>query len=329
MKDSLALLDEAQVDEKATVPVDSGDVGQAISRALSKKIQGYKKDLGDANRIVVMGLDAATPGRAAVTFYRELTGSEFLERIESWHSDYSWIQNYSGEIKFVGAPAPKDIAEATYGRRLDDKIRKATIERILTCITDGKKVPRDLVAITKNRAVNRAGMENWEWEKHLGITCALFRGYYKERNYQMALEENRTSRDYLYGRLLAIAEHVESRALYVAGENRETNAAKLMYRFSQRPYSTWLILEMNLLPYKTRLQAKRPTFLKDMKLLLDEVHHHFQGKDYMDDHNLSGEFLLGYHCQRKKLWENPKTNPDNDTNQEFSNNADIEGGDHE
>ncbi|HPL67960.1 MAG TPA: type I-C CRISPR-associated protein Cas8c/Csd1 [Smithellaceae bacterium] len=329
MKDSFALLDEAREGEEVSVPLDSGDVGQAFSRALSKKIQGYKKDLGDASRIIVMGLDAVTNGRASVTFYRELTGSEFLERIESWHSDYSWIQNYSKEIKFVGAPAPKDIAEAAYGRRMDDKIRKATIERLLPCIADGKKLPRDLVEITRNRAANRVGMENWEWEKHIGITCALFRGYYKERNFQMALEENRSSRDYLYGRLLAIAEHIESRALFVAGENRETNAAKLMHRFSERPYSTWLVLEMNLLPYKTRLQAKRPIFLKYMKSLLDEVHHLFQDNDYMDDRKLSGEFLLSYHCQRKKLWNNPKTNPENDSNEELSTNANVEGGNHE
>ncbi|MFA7465073.1 MAG: type I-C CRISPR-associated protein Cas8c/Csd1, partial [Syntrophales bacterium] len=136
-------------------------------------------------------------------------------------------------------------------------------------------------------------------------------------------------RDYLYGRLLAIAEHIESRALFVAGENRETNAAKLMHRFSERPYSTWLVLEMNLLPYKTRLQAKRPIFLKYMKSLLDEVHHLFQDNDYMDDRKLSGEFLLSYHCQRKKLWNNPKTNPENDSNEELSTNANVEGGNHE
>ena len=117
----------------------------------------------------------------------------------------------------------------------------------------------------------------------------------------MALETERDSRDYLYGRLLAVAEHMESRALYVTGEIRDTNAAKLMQRFSERPYSTWLQIEQALVPYKTRLQARRPGFLKTMKDLLDEIHFMFITEDYMSDAPLTGEFLLGYHCQRRDL----------------------------
>jgi hypothetical protein len=32
---------------------------------------------------VVMALDSATPGRMAITYYRELQASEFLERIKA------------------------------------------------------------------------------------------------------------------------------------------------------------------------------------------------------------------------------------------------------
>lgn len=117
----------------------------------------------------------------------------------------------------------------------------------------------------------------------------------------MTLETDRKTRDYLYGRLLAIAEHIEGRALYVGGESRDTTAAKLMQRFAERPASTWRIIEPALMPYKSRLRAKRPAFLREMDKLLDEVIPSFQGDDFVDDRKLSGEFLLGYHCQRKKL----------------------------
>ena len=115
-------------------------------------------------------------------------------------------------------PAPADIAEAAYGTRVDDKLRKATVERLLPCIVDGLPVPVDLVKSTTRRASNRVGLDRWDWERGLGIACALFKGYHTERGYQMALEQDRTSRDYLYGRLLAIAENIEGRALFVAGE---------------------------------------------------------------------------------------------------------------
>ena len=119
----------------------------------------------------------------------------------------------------------------------------------------------------------------------------------------MGLETERDSRDYLYGRLLAVAEHIESRALYIAGESRDTNAAKLMQRFSERPYSTWLQIEQALVPYKSRLQAqpRQTGFLFTMKNLLGEIHSLFNREDYMNDIKLEGEFLLGYHCQRRDL----------------------------
>ena len=285
---------------------DIGDAGQAFALRLKKAIAGYRTKLDPTEDIVVMGLDSATPGRMAITYYRELQGSEFLDRIQSWHEQLAWPQNFGKESRFIGAPAPRDIAEAAFGRRLDDKLRKATVERLLPCIVDGQPLPRDLVESTVRRICNRVGLEHWAWEKNLGIACGLFKGFFKKREYQMTLETNRRSRDYLYGRLLAIAEHIEGRALYVGGETRDTTAAKLMQRFADRPASTWRIIEPALKPYTSRLRAKRPAFLREMDKLLDEVIPSFQGDDFMDDSKLSGEFLLGYHCQRQVL-NPPKT----------------------
>jgi len=121
----------------------------------------------------------------------------------------------------------------------------------------------------------------------------------------MALERERTSRDYLFGRLLALAEHLESRALYVGGEKRATNAEKLMQRFADRPQSTWLILETNIAPYKVRLSTKRPGFLHNMKQEIDAVVNAFETEDFISDKRLTGEFLLGYHCQRAALRSEP------------------------
>lgn len=283
-----------------------GNAGQAFGKRLSLAVAGYRAKLGPTDDIVVMGLDSATPGRMAITYYRELTGSEFLERVETWHRTHAWPQNFGKELKFVGVPAPRDIAEAAFGRRLDDKLKKATVERLLPCIVDGQPLPRDLVESTVHRASNRVGLDHWEWEKTLGIACALFKGAFKNEEYHMTLETDRHTRDYLYGRLLAIAEHIESRALYVAGEKRDTTAAKLMQRFADRPASTWRIIEPALKPYISRLRAKRPSFMYEMDKLLDEIVPGFVGNDFLDDSKLSGEFLLGYHCQRQIL-SPPKT----------------------
>lgn len=293
-------------------PAYQGDAGQAFTVRLIRYIAGYRASLGATDAIVVMALDSATPGRMAITYYRELTGSEFLERIQLWHESCAWHQNFGKNFKFVGVPSPRDITEAAYGRQADgksgEKLRKVTVERLLPCIIDGRPIPRDIVESTVRRAVNRPGLEKWEWEKNLGIACALFRGHHKQRSYEMALELDRTSRDYLFGRLLAVAERIEDTALYLAKENRGTSAAKLMQRFADHPYSTWRTIELCLTPYKTRLRSRAPGFLVNMEKLVDDIVCAFRGQDFMSEARLSGEFLLGYHCQRQALWQKSESN---------------------
>ena len=291
-----------------SLPIDKPppDAAQAFALRLKRTLAGYGAKLDPGADIVVMGLDSTSgmQGRLAITYYRELKGSEFLERIEAWHTKVAWQQNFGKDSHFVGAPAPKDIVEAAFGRRVDDRLIKATIERLLPCIVDGQAIPHDLVVATSRRASNRTGFkpkESWQWEKCLGIACALFKGYHSERSYQMALEPDRTTRDYLYGRLLAIAEDIERHALFVAGEKRDTSAARLMQRFADRPFSTWRTLEVSLTPYKSRLRAQRGGLLFKREQLLDDTMAKFIADDYANDAPLTGEFLLGYHCQRQDL----------------------------
>jgi CRISPR-associated protein Csd1 len=311
LADTAELFSAARVDETAAEDLSyRGDVGQHFALRLRKAISGYRARLENTGDVVVLGIDSATPGRMAITYYRELTGSQFLERIGDWHARHAWSQVYSEDNHFVGAPAPREIAEAAYGERVDETLRNATVERLLPCIVDARPLPHDIVTSTVRRACNRAAIKRWRWEKYLGIACALVRGS-KEEGYRMSLEEDRTTRDYLFGRLLAIAENIEQRALHLANEQRETNASKLMQRFADHPCSTWRSIEGALTPYKARLRTKRPSVLLERDKLLDTVMGMFRSEDFISDSKLSGEFLLGYHCQREVLW--PKGRPNGGT----------------
>nr|MCK4564958.1 type I-C CRISPR-associated protein Cas8c/Csd1 [Verrucomicrobiota bacterium] len=277
------------------------NTAQQFGFKLSKRIAGYSARLGETDEIVVMGLDSATPGRMAITFYRELTGSEFLKRIESWHRSCCWFQNFGKDTKFIGAPSPNDIAKAAYGKDVDDKLKRATISRLLPCIVDGMPLPKDLLNSCFHNAVRRSAFDVWEWEKILGITCALYKNYNKEtEDHVMALDRTRKTRDYLYGRLLAVGDGIEGFALGLAGEKRPTNAARLMQRFADYPCSTWRTIELKLVPYKARLGAR----IKKYQEELDEIMNLFDPDEYTDEKMpLGGEFLLGFHCQRTVLIE--------------------------
>lgn len=281
-----------------------GDAGQAYALALKRKIAGYRSRLPPSATVIVMALDSATPGRLSIAFYREFGAAEFLDRIEAWHERFAWHQNFGGNRKFVGAPAPRDIAEAAYGPGVDQLLRKACVERLLPCLVDGQPLPRDLAEATFRRATRRVGLDAWDWERTLGVACALFRGYHhqlKQGNFAMALEPDRNSRDYLFGRLLAYAERIEERALYLADEKRDTHAAKLMQRFADHPSSTWRQIEGLLGPAKSRLRSRRAPELHALLQQLDGIFQQFQGNDFTDNRKLTAEFLLGYHCQRAEL----------------------------
>lgn len=322
--------------------IDHGvDFGESFAHKFNNYLRGYRAKLEPNEQIVIMGLDSATPGRMGIIYYRELLASEFLDRIHDWHIQFAWPQRHTKEypnpknkkksirktIWPVSTPIPRVIAEAAYGDILTSNktLKKSLLERILPCIVDGRPFPQDVMLAAVRRASNRSAYKTdkkWEWERNLGVACALFKGFYirhpdktKRRKYAMTLEEDRKTRDYLYGRLLAIAERIEEVALNVGGESRPTTAARLMQRFADRPFSTWRNIELGLQPYMQRLQGKRAGFLTNRKKELDVVHAAFSPPDdFTNDKPLSGEFLLGYHCQRQDWLNKKETN--NETNNE-------------
>ena len=290
---------------------DSYDAGQYAALQFRNKVRGYFGKPLNASTMVVLGLDSATPGRMALTCYRELPGSEYLANLGVWHGeededhvgciahlDYGFDKIAKRRRIFVGAPAPKDIAVACYGSRLDDKLLKDTILRLLPCIIDTAPLPWDLVSAAVERAKRRSATETWEWNKNLGITCALYRKFifdHDKRRYKVSLDEDRDTREYLYGRLLALAERIERFDHRRLGENqRETNAERYMQRFAERPCSTWKTIELNLRPYIKRLGAPVNPYLR----LMDEIKDKFTPAIFIQDEALGGEFLLGYHHQR-------------------------------
>ncbi|WP_242674446.1 type I-C CRISPR-associated protein Cas8c/Csd1 [Marinobacter halodurans] len=300
------------------------DLGQRFAQSLSRYMAGYRAKLDPIESVVVMALDSATPGRMAVTYYRDFMAEEYLGKIETWHREFAWPQRVPREMPGNGrskrtvitwpisAPSPWAILNAAYGDviKSNETLKKSLYERLLPSITEGRQIPVDIVNLAVRRASNRNSSERWEWERNLGVACALYRGFHARhpkqpfrREYNMALDTEYHSRDYLYGRLLAVGERIEEMAMLVASEPaRSTQASRLMQRFADRPASTWLTIEKALVPYQQRLKSKRPALESAYKSILDSICCAFDSpKEFNSDKRLSGEYLLGFHCQRKWL----------------------------
>lgn len=265
---------------------------------ISKAIAGYKANVIPDDKVQILVLDSATTGRMAVLYYRSLDKAIYLDKLKQWHTSCVWLHRYykdpSGRVKpFFGAPAPRDIAFAAYGSHASDKVVKGLMERIIPCIVDGANIPIDIVRSAYYRASNPVAMENWEWEKTLSIACALIN---KREGFTVALDKETNDRDYLFGRLLAIADVLERHAL--GEDKRATNARRYMNSFAQHPARTWSIIQAAIQPYQARLGEKVWYYNK----LLDAVGSRIKIEDF-NNKPLSGRYLLGFYSQRHDLYQ--------------------------
>lgn len=326
--------DSHEIEEQSSKLHHHKDIGSQFAHNLKKTMQGYRQKLTDNDQISVISLDSATPGRMAVTYYYEAMPDDYLTAIADWYDNFAWYAFYfdketNQKRMTIQAPTPYQIAVSAYGSRVSDAVKKQVVSQVLPVIVEGhyRQIPKTLMDLCVKHACNPLGLENWEWEQNLSVACSLYRGYYnrlkndKKRSYTVALQENYTSRDYLYGRLLAIAEDIESLALYVAGENRVTTAQRYMQQFANRPFSTWRNIELSLDPYMKRLKNNRPDYLFNKQNLLNDVMSKFDINDFNNNTPLSGEFLLGYHCQKMAFYlakQIKKTDEKTDTNQKIN-----------
>lgn len=299
----------------------SPDTKEEFVSRLNKAISGYSVNLKDNSNVVVMGLDSATIGRLAITYYRDLSGSEFLKRVEHWQMSCSWYPIYRSSVSskkkaglnaFCGAPVPVDIAAAAYGKNLNDHLKKATVLRLLPCIVDGKPLPWDIVSSVAVRASRPASMEPPEYNKTLGIACALVRKFYNDKEntrnpferydevWKMDLDCLTTDRNYLFGRLLAYARRIEELSIKSnGGSPRQTNAERAMPRFHKNPARTWSELYQKLLPYMAKFRTAGPGALgnkyeAEMNAIMEGLKVDPAG---FDDTSLTPLYLLGYQSQ--------------------------------
>ena len=310
----------SQTSSERPSPDWSANIGRSAAEIIKKKLHGYQAELKDHEQISLIMLDSATPGRMALTYYQEFLPADYFANLDAWIDDFSWYQRYSIEVpngkktdkrtqwRFV-SPSPYSIAETVYGKSLSDTLKKQLYARLLPVIAGGTSVliPEDLVRQSFQAACNPNGCENWEWQRNIGVACALYKGWRarhhdlsQRRTYPMSLDTQNRSRDYLYGRLIAQAESMEWYALYLQNgkktPTRATNAERYFQQFAQRPYSTWRNLASEkLVPYQNYLTSQGKDFYKQA---IGEIMELFQRDDYVCDDKLSGEFLLGYHCQK-------------------------------
>lgn len=294
------------------------------TRIFSRVLRGYEgaEDLKKHNDpMVVVILDAATTGRLGVTFYCELQKDEYIKRILQWHVDAAWPLTFFKKsivegaervnvVQYEGAPSFTDIINCACGTsdrssKSYKRFAKDVKERLIECMFGGAQFPMSILNAACHKVTRPMGYDNIRvWRRDFEIACSLWKKHYidetrkqhrQEDVITMYLEPNRDDRDYLYGRLLALADNFEESVLRKQGvKDRPTNAIKLMSNFTAKPYTTWGTLWKQLMPYLK--SANGGSWFRNE---VDDVMALFKEGDFEDNKALSPMFLLGYSCQRR------------------------------
>ena len=318
---SISDFDKELVVEGNLIPTENTAICYAQSVRLS--LLGYKKKLTPVDSIILVGFNSMTEkGRKALVLYREYEVAEYFRFLENWFTSLAFeygdltSKNKYLTKHFIKTPSPNEIIKTCYPETISNKQFNFVYYRLLQTIINESPIPNDILKNAIRVVSNKEGIINrktdkskQEEEKHvqkrnviedkwselLSTTCALYRKNNPKENYQMALEEQRTTRDYLYGRLLAVADVIERDFLAAREEKRETNATRLFSLFANKPNSTWLILRQKINPYIIGMGKSSIYYEKLFGQIIDM----FDPNDYMNNGPLSGEFLLGYYHQVK------------------------------
>ncbi len=300
--DGLGFLN-ADVHAKAETKVLTEEV---TANEITKAMQGFKHTFKEANlkNIIVMAVDAATSGRLAIVYYQQFHPDLYIDALTRWHTTCRWLQeDFDKETKktrrFVGTPSTYRIVEAVYGSRADARIKKELYSRLLPCIVEEKPLPKDIVGLIFNRVKNPYSFKQLKesWEGTLNIACALINKQYESEGYTLALQEENNSRDYLFGRLLGVAEVMERNILRERSEDRATNATRYFNAFSQHPARTWFVIRKQLTPYFERIGVHATRYAKLLQALESRL-----TTEQMTDAPLGPVFLLGYSSQVQDMY---------------------------
>lgn len=311
------------------------NTGQSIAERVNAMLAGYENDLTYNDTAVIMGVDAATTGRLSIVYYRESLANELIENLRKWQTDCAWLhgyrfvakedaEKYGGQprLNFYGAPSPRDIALAAYGKeqsgllKIDDKLLSETVGRILPCIADRARFPRDIAEAVFRNVCRPLCYSRSHWLKILSICCSLTKKICLEHTnseevWDMAVKRDYPELSYQYGRWLAVADAIERRTFEEGETGRETTAIRYFSRFASHPQQTLDFIRARLNPYLTKLGKGRPDLRRNYEKLLSEIASQIGELLLTDlpkgDTRPSSLLALGFDSQRQEIYAKRET----------------------
>lgn len=303
---------------------DGSSTIQAYRAKLKDFMNGEIQALGKVDRgVQIMSLQAATTGRLSITYYNELDGDIYFQRIAQWYGDCCWYFFNKGKGKErVTSPKPIEIVKYAFGTEsgafvdAKEEVLSEQIQTVFHSILDNTPIPNHIKQALVTKCAFRQAYSDGNYSQLIRITCAVLHKNYKDKNKEVKMELDNQERDrsYLFGRILAIAERAE-RSTYSADEQkREPNAIRLWSAFVQHPMTTWMTLERLLIPYYQKMNTGSRIYYKN---LIADIVSLFRDGDMADKNRpLEDMYLIGYYLQRREFFKKSNENENKENEEE-------------
>lgn len=253
-------------------------------------------------------LNKTNKGRIALKYFRQLEASQLLQHLEKWQSNYSWETRKKDGSYYQKTPSFNDIVTVAYGVDRDrfleldnDSFRSDQFQKLVSSLLDGKPMPNSIV-----KKIEANIKQRQKYRKHWWQVQQVSLGILHKQNgeeFTPMLDHTNTDRSYLFGRLLAIFELMETVRYHLDGNesDRITNAERYWTAYTGQPAKMMEHLMNKVKPYEEAVKLNRPwswhKLDKERREIIELLSPMMSDKDF--NHALDYRFIFGYYAEKK------------------------------
>lgn len=277
-----------------------------------------KDNINTQYNVYILMIVKTNNGRVAIKKYQKLTDLGYQDVLNYWYATTSWGNLYN-DNKYTTLSL-RGLVNNLFGHEEDNgkyynlKVNKgfegkavSLIEELIEAKMNKQRLPSKFYKKAMGNAKQRHRYPN-TWEKTLMTTLSMYKKYqwdYKNKYVGVDVELENQSNGYLYGRLMAVYEQIESSALYYKGiTDRQTFVEKNWSSIINRPLYMWNRMHVKSQPYMKQLMNHKPAVGQKYKNLILEIGTQLTENEDFDTKGkkqLTDDFILGYYHQLKAL----------------------------
>lgn len=325
-------LDDLWLDDSDDINITDNVLQDYLSRTLGT--QNNQININEGYNVYLLVIVKTNNGRVAVKKYQKLTEQGYQDVINYWYATTSWGKYYTDSTQV--SLNLKQLVITLFGdERESGKYYNIEVNqgfegkmvRLIEELVDTKMNQGRLPIKFYKKAMQNVRQRNRyknTWDKILTASLSMYKKYmwdYKKQFTGVDVDLNNQSSSYLFGRLMAVYEQIESTAIYYKGsEKRQTFVEKNWSSIINRPLHMWNRMQIKAQPYLNQLLRKQPGVYHKYQNLLNDIGSQLDANgDFgsVGKKSLGDDFILGYYHQQKALRNNNNTNnnQEEDTNE--------------